>query len=90
MNDCIKYIQKLIVVEFFLPFYRNRINFCSSLTCLKLLLMMCQRGSELLLQAKRANARTDSALSASKYNGDYRIFAENYMKLHTACIPSKS
>lgn len=51
---------------------------------------MCQRGSELLLQAKRANARTDSALSASKYNGDYRIFAENYMKLHTACIPSKS
>lgn len=60
------------------------------MTCLKLLLMMCQRGSELLLQAKRANARTDSALSASKYNGDYRIFAENYMKLHTACIPSKS
>lgn len=24
---------------------------------------MCQRGSELLLQAKRASARTDSALS---------------------------
>lgn len=27
--------------------------------------MMCQRGFELLLQAKRANARTNSALSAA-------------------------
>lgn len=47
----------------------------TGMTSLKLLLMMCQRGSELLLQAKRANARTDSAVIASKYNDDYRIFA---------------
>lgn len=47
----------------------------TDMTSLKLLLMMCQRGSELLLQAKRANACTDSAVIASKYNDDYRIFA---------------
>lgn len=39
---------------------------------------MCQRGSELLLQAKRANARTNSALSAASTSDDYRIFTRNY------------
>lgn len=45
--------------------------------------MMCQRGSELLLQAKRASARTNSALSAVSTT-TIIAFSPGIMELHTS------
>lgn len=43
--------------------------------------MMCQRGSELLLQVKRANVRTNSALSAVVSTATIIAFSTGIMKL---------